>query len=42
MTAAAGHELDGDGVALAGEITNETDGNPFFVSEILDLFDRAG
>ena len=36
MTAAvAGHELDEEGVALAGEIAAETDGNPFFVGEIL-------
>jgi tetratricopeptide (TPR) repeat protein len=35
MTAAAGHELDATGIALAGEVARETDGNPFFVSELL-------
>jgi class 3 adenylate cyclase len=35
MAAAAGHQLDADGLALAGEIANETDGNPFFVGEVL-------
>ena len=35
MSAAAGHELDARGVALAGEIAAETGGNPFFVNEIL-------
>ena len=31
LASAAGHELDDDGLALAGEIAAETDGNPFFV-----------
>jgi predicted ATPase len=31
----AGHEMDDDGVALRDAIARETDGNPFFVSEIL-------
>lgn len=35
MTATAGHELDEGAVALAHAITKETDGNPFFVSEVL-------
>ncbi len=35
MAAAAGHQLDADGLALAGEIASETDGNPFFVGEVL-------
>ena len=35
MTAMAGHELDQRAVELAGEIAQETDGNPFFVGEIL-------
>ncbi len=35
MSAAAGHELDRDGVVLASEITAKTAGNPFFVGEIL-------
>ena len=40
--AAAGHELDADGVALAGEIAAETDGNPFFVGEILRNLTESG
>ncbi len=35
MTSAAGHELDEDILRLAQEIATETDGNPFFVGEIL-------
>ena len=35
MTVAAGHELDSDGLALAGGLATETGGNPFFVGEIL-------
>jgi AAA ATPase domain len=35
MAAAAGHELDQDGIELAGQIAEETDGNPYFVAEIL-------
>jgi class 3 adenylate cyclase len=35
MEAAAGHEMPEPGRALAGEIAAETDGNPFFVAEIL-------
>ncbi len=35
MEAAAGHELDKDAVGLAHAISRETDGNPFFVSEVL-------
>ena len=35
MAAAAGHELDTDGLALAGGLATETGGNPFFVGEIL-------
>jgi class 3 adenylate cyclase/tetratricopeptide (TPR) repeat protein len=31
----AGHDLDADGLALAGRLTLETDGNPFFVRELL-------
>ena len=40
--AAAGHHLDEDGIALAGEIAAETDGNPFFVSEILRNLSESG
>jgi class 3 adenylate cyclase/tetratricopeptide (TPR) repeat protein len=35
MEAAAGHELDDTGLGLAHEIARETDGNPFFVAELL-------
>ncbi len=35
MEAAAGHEMDELGLKLAGEIASETDGNPFFVAEML-------
>jgi class 3 adenylate cyclase len=42
LTAIAGHELDGDGVELAGEIAAETDGNPFFVGEILRSLQESG
>ena len=42
MTAVAGHELDQDGLELAGEIARETDGNPFFVGEILRGLSESG
>ncbi len=35
MTVVAGYELDEDLLQLAGQIAAETDGNPFFVGEIL-------
>ena len=35
MEAGAGHPLDDDAVGLAHAIYRETDGNPFFVSEVL-------
>ena len=35
MEAAAGHRLDDVAVGLAHAIYRETDGNPFFVSEVL-------
>ena len=35
MEAAAGHPLDDSGVGLAHAIHRETDGNPFFVGEVL-------
>jgi tetratricopeptide (TPR) repeat protein len=35
MQAAAGYALDDNGVALAHAIRRETDGNPFFVTELL-------
>ena len=42
MAAAAGHELDADALALAGEIASETDGNPFFVGEVLRSLVESG
>ena len=33
VAAAAGHELDADGLVLAEQIASETDGNPFVVGE---------
>jgi hypothetical protein len=35
LQAAAGHDLDADGLALAGQLTLETGGNPFFVREVV-------
>ena len=35
MEAAAGHTLDDAAVGLAHAVYRETDGNPFFVSEVL-------
>ena len=35
MEAVAGHELDEAAVGLASAISRETDGNPFFVSEVI-------
>ncbi len=42
ISAVAGHELDEHGVKLAGEITAETGGNPFFVGEILRHLTESG
>ena len=42
MTAVAGHELDADGLELAAQIAAETDGNPFFVGEILRGLSESG
>ena len=42
MEAAAGHELDEDGRALAGEIARETAGNPFFAGEVLRHLRESG
>ena len=39
---AAGHSLDEAGVALAHEVYLETDGNPFFVSEVLRHLTETG
>ena len=42
MTAVAGNELEEDGAELAGQIAEETDGNPFFVGEILRGLSESG
>ena len=42
MEAAAGHEMDDTGHALAHEVVAETDGNPFFVAEILRHLTETG
>ncbi len=42
MEAVAGYTLDEDGVVLAHAVTRETDGNPFFVTEILRHLAETG
>jgi hypothetical protein len=42
MAAIAGHELTQDGLELAARIAEETDGNPFFVGEILSGLRESG
>ena len=42
MSAAAGHELDGAGMALAQTIRRETEGSPLFVGEILRNLTESG
>jgi class 3 adenylate cyclase/tetratricopeptide (TPR) repeat protein len=42
MELAAGHEMDASGLALARQITAETDGNPFFVGELLTHLTESG
>src|SRR5205823_6449509 len=42
MARAAGHEMDDDGLALARTIHAETEGNPFFVREILRHLTETG
>jgi class 3 adenylate cyclase/tetratricopeptide (TPR) repeat protein len=42
LAAAAGHELEQEGLALAGQIASESDGNPFFVGEILRSLIESG
>jgi class 3 adenylate cyclase/tetratricopeptide (TPR) repeat protein len=42
MEGAAGHDLDEPGVALAEAIYTETQGNPFFVGEVLRHFVESG
>ena len=42
MEATAGHDLDNDGVELAHALYRETDGNPFFVGELLRHLAETG
>jgi DNA-binding SARP family transcriptional activator/class 3 adenylate cyclase len=42
MAQAAGHDLDDDGLALARVIHTETEGNPFFVREIIRHLTETG
>jgi class 3 adenylate cyclase len=42
MEAAAGHSLDDTGLGLALAVHRETDGNPFFVSEVLRHLSETG
>jgi class 3 adenylate cyclase len=42
ITAAAGYELDDEGVALAHALHRETDGNAFFVTEMLRHLAESG
>jgi DNA-binding SARP family transcriptional activator/tetratricopeptide (TPR) repeat protein len=42
MEAAAGHALDGPGRGLAHALQRETDGNPFFVGELLRHLSETG
>jgi DNA-binding SARP family transcriptional activator len=42
MESAAGQELDDAGVGLAHQLYRETDGNPFFVAEILRSLSESG
>jgi class 3 adenylate cyclase/tetratricopeptide (TPR) repeat protein len=39
---AAGHKLDPEGAATANELTLETDGNPFFVTELVRSLTESG
>lgn len=42
LTAAAGHDLDDDGIGLAHAVRRETDGNPFFTAELLRHLGESG
>jgi class 3 adenylate cyclase/tetratricopeptide (TPR) repeat protein len=42
MELAAGHELDDAGVGLAHQLYRDTDGNPFFVAEVLRNLSESG
>lgn len=38
----AGHDLDGPGLALAAAVGRETEGNPFFIGEVLRHLSESG
>ncbi len=38
----AGHDLDGPGLALAAAVARETEGNPFFIGEVLRHLSESG
>ena len=42
LAAAAGHELDDDGFGLAHALRRETEGNPFFTTEVLRHLGETG
>lgn len=42
MESAAGHQLDDPGIRLARDLYRETDGNPFFVGEVLRNLAETG
>ena len=42
MESAAGHKLDETGIALADAVHRETDGNPFFLGEVLRYLSETG
>jgi predicted ATPase len=42
MAAAAGHQIDAVGLQLAHEVARDTDGNPFFVAEVLRHLVESG
>ncbi len=42
LSAVSGHALPADGIELAAQIAAETDGNPFFVGEILRGLSESG
>ncbi len=42
LAAAAGHELDADGERLARRVHAETEGNPFFLSQVLNHLAESG
>ena len=42
LAAAAGHDLDERGMALAAALHAETDGNPFYMAEVLNHLAESG